>query len=236
LTTNKTEILEKLKDGIIVSCQAELPEPLAKPKILAALAKSAIDGGAVGIRTNLPKNVIEIKKNIQVPVIAIYKKVYNDSDVFITPTISEITQLKNTAAEIIATDATKRQRPHKEQLYDLIFELKNSNIIAMADVSTIDEGIEAAKLGFDIIGTTLSGYTEYTKDKSDLEQPDFDLIENLCKEIGDDIPVFAEGRIWTPDQCKKVFECGAYAAVVGSAITRPHLITNRFVRVIQNRR
>ena len=83
-------------------------------------------------------------------------------------------------------------------------------------------------MGFDCIGTTLSGYTEATKGKS---LPDFELVEKLVKNFS--IPIVAEGGVSTPEELKKMFDLGVYTAVVGSAITRPMEITQRFIKAMQ---
>ena len=153
-------------------------------------------------------------------------------EVFITPTAKEVIALIQSDAEIIALDASGRIRPENELLEDLLAIIKDQQRIAIADISTKDEAVQAAKLGFDMIATTLSGYTEYTKAKFKPNQPDFQLIGDLYGELKGDVPVIAEGRIWNPEQAQQALACGAFAVVVGSAITRPHLITRRFVEAI----
>jgi N-acylglucosamine-6-phosphate 2-epimerase len=232
---NKKEILNAIRGGLIVSCQAEPDEPLGRPDILAALAHSALNGGAAGIRASLPENIKAIRQQVSLPVIGIYKNFYPGSDVFITPTAAEIDALARTGIEILAMDATFRPRPAGERLEDLVARCKKTyDILLMADVSTMDEGLQAAELGFDLVGTTLSGYTKETAEKSKKEEPDFELIRQLAAQLPEDIPLIAEGRIWTPGHAIRAFEEGAFAIVVGSAITRPHLITKRFSDAIRN--
>lgn len=222
------EALEKIRGGLIVSCQALEDEPLHSSEIMMRMAKAAQMGGAVGIRANSPKDCIKIKKNVDLPLIAIYKKVYGTNNVYITPTIEEIEALLPANSEIIAVDATMRKRPDGKTLKEFIKEIKKiySGLI-MADISSYEEGIEAEELGFDIVSTTLSGYTDYTLDRS---KPDIELIEKLAQKLR--IPVIAEGNIESPEFVVKCLKAGAWSVVVGGAITRPQLITRKFTEVI----
>lgn len=137
-------------------------------------------------------------------------------------------ELLETECEMIALDATKRKRPNNENIQDLVDAIHEKGKMAMADVSTLEEGIEAEKIGFDCISTTLSGYTSYSKQSNNV---DFELLEELVKTVK--IPVICEGKINTPEELKKAFELGAYSAVVGGAITRPQQITKRFTDVLK---
>ncbi|MEH7108506.1 N-acetylmannosamine-6-phosphate 2-epimerase [Bacillus sp. JJ1764] len=225
-----TDIFEKIKGKLIVSCQALPEEPLHSPFIMGRMAFAAMLGGAGGIRTNSVEDIREIKKMVKLPIIGIIKREYDGSDVYITPTLVEINDLYLEGVDLIALDATKRVRPDGrtiDEVFPMIRE-KYRDQIFMADCSTYEEAINAHNLGFDCVGTTLSGYTEYTKGKS---QPDFEMISKLTKEM--EIPVIAEGGIWCPEDLKRVFDLGAYTAVVGSAITRPMEITRKFLNAIQ---
>lgn len=220
-------MLDIIKDKLIVSCQALEDEPLHSSFIMGKMANAAKIGGAVAIRAQGVEDIIEIKKVTNLPVIGIIKRNYEDSPIYITPTKKEIDELLNTKCEMIAIDATNRNRPNNENLKELINYIKSNNVLVMADISNYEEAIKAYEYGVDCISTTLSGYTPYTKK---LEGPDFDLIEKLVKEL--DIPIIAEGRINTPEELKKALNIGAYSAVVGSAITRPQLITEKFTKAI----
>lgn len=232
---DKDNILNKIKNGLIVSCQSEPPEPLANPKMLTGMAQSAIMGGAVAIRANLPVNIKAMREEIDVPIIGIYKEVYPDYDVFITPTLKEAREVADCGCEILAMDATKRERPNKESLSQILETIRSkSDILLMADIATFEEAVKAVEMGFDLIGTTLSGYTDYTLDRNKVGLPDYELILALVKEFGSDVPVIAEGRIWTPEQAVKALELGAYAVVVGTAITRPWAITERFTQAMRD--
>jgi N-acylglucosamine-6-phosphate 2-epimerase len=168
---------------------------------------------------------MEIKKNVKLTLIAISKKVYGDSNVYITPTIAEVKSLLPVNAEIIAVDATKRPRPDGKTLEEFFKEIREiySGLI-MADISDFEEAVEAERIGFDIVSTTLSGYTEYTLNRP---KPDIELIEKLKKVLK--IPIIAEGNVETPELAAKCVEAGAFAVVAGGAITRPQLITKKFV-------
>lgn len=230
LMPHQQTILDQIHKGLIVSCQARPDEPLFGADIMARLAKAAELGGAVGIRANSPPDIIAIKKMVNLPVIGIFKREYPDSEVYITPTIEEALAVAETGAEIIALDATQRARPRGVSLGTMIKELRHKTpALLMADISTIEEGILAEQLGFNLVATTLSGYTSYTADKG--QGPDLDLVEQLTRILK--IPVVAEGRIETPEQAAEAIKRGAWAVVVGTAITRPHIITQRFVTAIK---
>lgn len=229
--TGLNPILEKIKGGLIVSCQALEGEPLHGPIFMKKMALAAFQGGAVGIRANGPADIYEIKKEVSLPVIGLYKKNYPDSDVFITPTLREVHEIVEAGADIIAFDATLRKRPFGKTLEQFYCEIKEqfSDILLMADVSTFAEGLNAYRLGVDLISTTLSGYTPYT---AHIQSFDEELLVQLVKNV--DCPVIAEGRVDTPELAAKCLRLGAYSVVVGSAITRPQEITKRFVKEIEN--
>lgn len=220
------KIIESLKNGIIVSCQALEDEPLHSSYIMSRMAYAAKEGGANAIRANSYEDIVEIKKIVDLPIIGIVKRDYEDSEIYITPTMKEIDELVNAKAEIVALDATNRKRPEGISLEELVNEVhtKYPDLLLMVDISTYEEGERAHKVGFDLISTTLSGYTPYTE-KSDTA--DFNLIEQLSKNIS--TPIIAEGRIWTREDLVQALQKGAYGVVVGTAVTRPREITRRFV-------
>ncbi|MCH5314400.1 MAG: N-acetylmannosamine-6-phosphate 2-epimerase [Eubacterium sp.] len=227
---NNKEILDKIKGGLIVSCQALKTEPLYDSYIMAKMAWAAYLGGAVGIRCNTVKDIKAIKEMVDLPVIAIIKEEYEDSDVYITPTMNEIDALVEIGCEIIATDATNRTRPDGKSFEEFFTEVraKYPNQLFMADTSCFEEGKKAEELGFDLIGTTMAGYTPYTKGRA---LPDCELIKEYATKLN--TPVIAEGGIWCPDDLLNAYEAGAYSAVVGTAITRPMDITKRFVKALE---
>ena len=217
------KIIDSLKGKLIVSCQANSEEPLYSPEALLAMARAAIEGGAAALRANGPLPVRQMKHFFQVPVIGLYKQVYPGSDVYITPTAKDVEAIVIAGADIIAVDATLRNRPNGEQIEDLVNLIHKYKLPAMADISTYEEGLNAERLGFDTVGTTLSGYTPYSTQS---EEPDFELLSKLTTNLK--IPVIMEGKIWEPEQLKQAFERNAFAVVIGSAITRPHLITKKY--------
>ncbi|MCI9061198.1 MULTISPECIES: N-acetylmannosamine-6-phosphate 2-epimerase [Romboutsia] len=221
-------MLDIIKNKLIVSCQALEDEPLHSSFIMGRMANAAKEGGAVAIRAQGVDDIIEIKKATSLPVIGIIKRSYDDSEIYITPTKKEIDELLESGCEMIALDATNRKRPKDESLQELISYIKSKGILVMADISNYEEAIISAKLGVDCVSTTLAGYTSYTEC---LEGPNLELIKMLVKDL--DIPVIAEGKINTPEDLKNVYEAGVYSAVVGSAITRPQLITKKFVNAIE---
>ena len=220
--------LEKLKNQVIISVQAMPNEPLYKEECLLAMMKSVVNGGAKALRLAGSRDVKNAKKLFDVTVIGLTKPDKLPENwmevVYITPTLKEVDELINAGADIIATDATNRLRP-KESLEEIVKYIKEKNRLSMADISTFEEGVKAREMGFDIISTTLSGYTKHSR--QDLKTPDFELLEKLVKEL--DCPVILEGRIWEPIEVDKAFEFGAYSVVIGSAVTRPQLITKRFI-------
>lgn len=226
---NNKDIKEQIKGKLIVSCQALPNEPLYSPYIMSRMAYAAMLGGASGIRANTVEDITEIKKTVNLPVIGIIKQEYDGSDVYITPTMKEVDALIACGCEIIAMDATKRIRPENVEVQDFFRQVRDKypDQLFMADCSTIEEGMNAAEWGFDFIGTTMSGYTEYTKGTV---IPNFDMMKKLAEESGK--PVIAEGGIWCPEDLKRALDTGAFAAVVGTAITRPMDITKRYVAAI----
>lgn len=225
------DFFEQTKGGLIVSCQALENEPLHSSYIMARMAYSAMLGGASGIRANSVEDIKAIKQVVDLPIIGIIKRTYRDCDVFITPTMKEVDELTNCGVDVIAIDATHRLRPDGKSLQVAFQEIKKKypNQLFMADCSTYEEAVSAENCGFDIAGTTLCGYTSYTKG---IVLPNKELIAKLGKTVG--IPIIAEGGIWVPDDLKKIIHMdGIHAAVIGSAITRPMEITKRFVHAIQ---
>ncbi|MDO4594485.1 MAG: N-acetylmannosamine-6-phosphate 2-epimerase [Tissierellia bacterium] len=221
-----TDISKKIQGGLIVSCQALEDEPLHSSFIMSKMAKAAFEGGACGIRANSIEDIEAIKKEVDLPIIGIIKKNYENSDVYITATMDEVDKLVDCGVDIIAMDATfsKRVGDDIDEFFRKI-KKKYPDQLFMADCSTIDEMKNASKLGFDFIGTTLIGYTKQSRDLK-VDYDDFKIIREALKEI--DTPIIAEGNIDTPKKAKRVKELGVHAVVVGSAITRPQLITKKF--------
>lgn len=220
-------MLDKIKGKLIVSCQALEGEPLYGIHAMGKMALAAQMAGACAIRAQGVEDILDIKKEVDLPVIGIIKRNYSDSDIYITPTKKEVDELLNTGCEMIALDATDRVRPNNELLVDLINYIHDHNVLVMADCSTFEEALNAQNLNVDVVSTTLAGYTPYS---INVNGPDYALIEKMVKELS--VPIIAEGKIHYPDQLKKVMELGVYSAVVGGAITRPLEIAKRFIEVI----
>lgn len=203
--------------GLIVSCQALADEPLHSSYIMSRMAVAAKEGGAIGIRANSVEDIVAIKKEVELPIIGIIKIDYTGMVPYITPTMKEVDALVEIGVDIIALDATINQ---DEEFLKEIFKKYPSQKF-MADISTIEEGLRADELGFHYVGTTLVGYTEQSK-----EMNNFEVLEGLIKKCKS--KVIAEGNFDTPEKARKALENGAYAVVVGGAITRPQKITKKF--------
>lgn len=211
--------------GLIVSCQALENEPLYGSGHMAAMAKAACMGGAVAIRANTPNDIIAIRKAVSLPIIGLYKQERPNFEVYITPTLELAIEVSRAGADIIAMDATLRTHPDGKSAFELITEIRSvTHKPVLADIDCLASALAAVDAGADAISTTLSGYT---KESPINPGPDFDLIEILAKKMS--IPVIAEGRFWTIDEVNHAFDLGAFAVVIGAAITRPQLITQRFV-------
>lgn len=208
---------EVINRGLIVSCQALPDEPLHSSYIMSRMAVAAKEGGAIGIRANTVEDILAIKKEVDLPVIGIIKIDYEGMVPYITPTMKEVDALVGAGVDIVALDATINQ---DEEFLKEIFKKYPSQKF-MADVSTAEEGIRADRLGFNYVGTTLVGYTEQSK-----EMNNFEVLETLIEKCKS--KVIAEGNFDTPEKARKALEQGAYAVVVGGAITRPQQITKKF--------
>lgn len=223
--------LQNLKSHLIVSCQALPEEPLHSSFIMGRMALAAKQGGASGIRANTKEDIAEIRKNVDLPVIGIVKRDYDDSEVYITPTMKEIDELMEVRPEIIALDATISLRPGGITLDEFYHQIraKYPDQPLMADCSTVEEALHADELGFDFIGTTMVGYTNQSKGDR-IEADDFAIIRSILAKAAH--PVIAEGNINTPEKARRVIELGCFSVVVGSIITRPQLITKSFAEAL----
>lgn len=226
------ERVKQLEGKLIVSCQALPHEPLHSSFIMGRMALAAQEGGAVGIRANTKEDIAEIQKKVDLPIIGIVKRDYEDCKVYITPTMKEIDELMEVKPEIIAIDATIDKRPGGVNLDEFFAQVKAKypEQLFMADCSTVEEAFHADEIGFDFIGTTLVGYTDQSRGMK-IEENDFEILRQII--AGVKHPVIAEGNINTPEKAKRVIELGAFSVVVGSIITRPQLITKAFSEVLQ---
>lgn len=232
MKTPLNEILKSTKGSLIVSCQALPDEPLycEEQSLMPFMAEAARRAGSKCIRTSSVRDVREIKEKTGLPVIGLIKRRYEGYESYITPTMKEIDELVEADADIIALDCTMRNRGDGLTAGEFLQKIREKypDIVLMADISTYEEGINAWKHGASLVGTTMSGYTDYSPQKN---EPDYDLVEKLANTV--DIPVIAEGKIHYPWQAKKMIDLGAHAVVVGGAITRPLEITRRFMNELE---
>lgn len=211
-----------MNKGLIVSCQALPNEPLHSSFIMGKMALAAKEGGAIGIRANTVADIQAIKSEVDLPIIGIIKQDYDNMISYITPTMKEVDALVEEGVDVVALDATINQ--DEDFLKEVISKYPNQKF--MADISTVEEGLRAEKLGFHFVGTTLIGYTKHSEDMNN-----FQVLSTLIEKCN--IPVIAEGNFDTPEKARKALEMGAYSVVVGSAITRPQLITKKFSEEVQ---
>jgi N-acylglucosamine-6-phosphate 2-epimerase len=222
-------VLEQLKSSLIVSCQAPSNSPLFDPVIIAKIAQACVNQGVAGLRIDTPAHVEEVRKILpNIPLIGLWKRQYENSEVYITPCFEDALAIAQAGADIIAVDATLRTRPNGEKLADIITQIhKETGKLVMADIDTLESAIAAYRAGADLIGTTLYGYTEETKH---LQPPAFELLAEMVKRFP--IPIICEGGISTPAEAKQALDL-AYAVVVGTAITGIDLKAKAFQSVIK---
>ena len=227
---DKSELLNRIEHKLIVSCQARKGWAMYGSDIMAAFAQAAAEGGASALRLNGAADIRRAREKTKLPMIGINKIWTEESDIYITPTFDSAREILDTGVEIIALDARLLRRPGDETLDDIVNKIREyrPEVLIMGEVSTCEEGVEAAKRDIDIVSTTMSGYTPESRQQ---KEPDFLLISELRERVG--LPVIAEGRITTPQEAAKAFAAGAHSVVVGTAITRPEVITSRFVQGIE---
>ena len=221
-----TAFADLIPRGLIVSCQAPAGSPLQGPGFMVAMARCAEIAGAGAIRADGPDDVRAIREATGLPVIGIFKRRDMDPDVYITPTIAEVAALMAAGATVVAIDATLRPRRYGTEPPELIAQIhqQHPQALIMADVASVEEGERAALAGAHAVATTLSGYTDYTPSTPG---PNLDLVAALASTVR--VPVVAEGRYHTPAGVSDALRRGAYAVVVGTAITNPIEITRGFV-------
>lgn len=218
--------------GLIVSCQAPFGDPLHGSALMARMAAAAAEGGAVAVRADGATDILAIRESVRLPIIGSRKSSYASSPVYITPTFDDAVSAFQAGASVVAVDGTPRPRPPGEELSRLIARIHAELAIpVLADVGNVEDGARAAALGADAIATTLAGYVD---DGTPAQGPDVPLVRALAAAVA--VPVIAEGRYRTPDEAAQAIDAGAYAVVVGSAITRPHLIARRFAEALRPRR
>ncbi len=230
----KEALFEQMKGKVIVSCQAVPGEPLyvEEKSIMYLMARAAKQAGTPVIRTSSIRDVTAIKEETGLPVIGLIKVQYDGFESYITPTMKEVDALVEAGSDVIALDCTNQKRGDGKSISEFITEVRRKypDEILMADISTYEEGVNAWKLGVDIVGTTMSGYTPYSPK---LDGPDYELVRKLSSTV--DIPVIGEGRVHSPEQAVEMLNAGAFAVVVGGAITRPLEIAQRFIKAVEGR-
>ncbi len=222
-----TKVIEPLRYGLIVSCQAPPSSPLYEPSVIAAIAQASINQGSVAVRIDTPAHVQAVKQRCNAPIIGLWKQIIAGYDVYITPQFHHAKAVSQAGADIIAIDATTRDRPQGETINSLITQIHNElGKPVMADVDTIENAIAAMNAGADIIGTTLYGYTSQTMG---LTPPGFELLSQIVKL---NIPAICEGGVASPQMARKAIDLGAYAVVVGTAITGIDLQVKAYAKAI----
>lgn len=231
------ESVKKLLNGLIVSCQAYEDTPLYGADNMKRMAQCAIMGGASGLRACWPQDIKAIRSVTDLPIIGINKK-FGDGDplddIFITPTLESATAIIEAGADIIAVDCTIRPNRGFDELCALLKAIHEThpNIAIMADLATVEEAIKVAETGYiDIISTTLSGYTRQSMENHS-DGPNIDMIKEIKAKTN--LPVNGEGRVWELNDLQAMLDAGADMVTIGTAVTRPHLITQRFVEFNSN--
>lgn len=232
MTEKGQGLLSSLSGRLIVSCQARVGWPMYGTQIMAAFARAAMEGGAAGIRATGPDNISAIKERVNLPIIGINKQFSNECDVYITPTWEAARAILEVGVDIIALDATPRRRPGGEQVADIVARIREEypDVLVMGEISTLDEARAALPMGFDLVSTTLAGYTA---ESSDVTRAAIGLVHGITRIT--DTPVIAEGKIRCEQDAVDMLDAGALAVVVGTSITRPEVITNRYVEALARR-
>ncbi|WP_045731132.1 N-acetylmannosamine-6-phosphate 2-epimerase [Pseudarthrobacter chlorophenolicus] len=217
------DALESLRGRLIVSCQAYPGEPMRDPRTTAQVAASAVIGGAAAVRVQGLADVQHTRAAVEVPVIGLWKD--GHSGVFITPTLRHALAVANAGAHVVAIDGTRRERPDGLSLARTVAGIHaESHALVMADCGSFADAAGAVEAGADLIGTTLSGYSG---ERPKTPGPDLELLAEIAA-AEFDVPLIAEGRIHTPAQARQALDAGAFAVVVGTAITHPATITGWF--------
>jgi N-acylglucosamine-6-phosphate 2-epimerase len=221
------DVLEAVRGRLVVSCQAYPGEPMRDPDTMRRVAEAVALGGAAGIRAQGLDDIAAIRAHVGLPLVGLWKD--GDDDVFITPTLEHALAVARAGADVVALDGTTRPRPDGRTLEATMAAVhEQTDALVMADCSTFEEGVSAARAGADVVGTTLAGYTAYTTKGAG---PDLHLVARLAAVV--DVPVVAEGRIHTPEQAAAALRAGAWCVVVGTAITHPTTLTGWFASAIR---
>jgi N-acylglucosamine-6-phosphate 2-epimerase len=221
------KILDAIKGGLIVSCQAKKSDPIYMPGIVKKMAESAIWGGAVGLRLNTPEDIREVRQMTDLPIIGLWKMESGNSPVFITPTMEAVRAVIEAGADIVAVDATDRYNPSGQKAYEIIPKIKEEfpDTLILADIRNTEEALNALNMGAHLVAPTLYRFNDNPKST---DSPDFEELARIIRACEGKGMVIMEGKIHTPEEAIQSLYLGAHAVVVGSAITRPHLTTLRF--------
>lgn len=232
MTEKNQALLTALSGRLIVSCQARVGWPMYGTQIMAAFARAAMEGGAAGIRATGADNIAAIKERVNLPIIGINKQFSDDYDVYITPTWESAREILEVGIDIIALDATPRRRPRNERVEDIVARIRAEypDVLVMGEISTLDEARAALTTGYDLISTTLAGYTAAS---ADVTRAATDLVRDIVSIT--DTPIIAEGKVRREQDAVDLLDAGALAVVVGTSITRPEVITSRYVEALAER-
>jgi putative N-acetylmannosamine-6-phosphate epimerase len=210
-------LLNRLRQcPLIASVQASEKSPVDHPETLARLARASVQQGVRVLRLEGVKSVRVIKPEAKLPVIGLLKRRYPGSEVYITPTIQDAESMADLGCEIVAFDATSRERPHGQKVGEVIERLKSRKVLAMADCDSLESAVQAERLGADIVGTTLGGYTSA---HGLTVGPDLELLRSIVAAVK--IPVLAEGRFTQRWEVEAALRIGAVGVVVGGALNDP---------------
>ena len=225
----KEVLLNQIYHKLIVSCQARVGWPMYGADIMAAFARAAEEGGAAGIRATGADNIQKIKERVNLPIIGINKQ-FSEYPVYITPTYESAKEILDCGIDIIAIDATKRERPNHEQVETIVQKIRENypDVLIMGEISNLEEAKAILPIKFDLISTTLSGYTEESKE---VKSVNIELIKKITQIT--DTPIIAEGKIMNEAEAQLALDAGAHSVVVGTSITRPEIITSRYVNYLK---
>lgn len=228
MNVTRQAVIDSLQGGLIVSCQAYPGEPMRRADITAALAQSVVAGGAVAVRVQGVADIVACRQAVEVPLIGLIK--FGHEGVYITPSIAHARACALSGADVIAIDATLRERGEGETFADAVHAMHEEfpGVAIMADCASVEDAKAAEQAGADLIGTTLSGYTPgYKYARAATAGPDFDFIASVSQAVH--APIVVEGRIHSPQDLAAVYQYPIHAACVGTAITHPWRITEWYV-------
>lgn len=209
---------QRLRGGLIVSVQAPEGSPMRDPEVIAAMAQASLNNGALGVRLESPEHIGAVRRRCpEALIVGLWKRTYTDSPVYITPGWQEIEAVWAAGADVVALDATERHRPGGASLAQLIRRAREElGAPLMADVASVEQGLQAADWGCDWVGTTLYGYTQETEA---LRPPAWDLLQPLRQGLPEAVTLICEGGIGSAEAARRALDGGADAVVVGTAIT-----------------